>query len=280
MSSCVYNTVPFISVCQIWTVFILIKRKLKNLHSRKAGFFHHLNDTVCKKTKVLRDHVQFSQIFFEGTEQIYSRSLFPVAELRSLIPVWNRIIFVKSSEMINSHHIIEFHTVGHPACPPCITGLLMVLPVIKRISPELPGSGKSIRRASGNPNRNIILVKLEQFRLCPCIRTVKRNVDRYISNDLHAFLICISFQLCPLFKKPVLLETVKAHFFRKFFSCLSQRIFFSVFKFFWPFDPADPVQAVLDGHIQAVIFQPGSIFIYKLLIGQISFTVIIFKCFS
>ena len=163
--------------------------------------------------------------------------------------------------MINSHHIIEFHTVGHPACPPCITGLLMVLPVIKRISPELPGSGKSIR-------------------MRPCIRTVKRNVDRYISNDLHAFLICISFQFCPLFKKPVLLETVKAHFFRKFLSCLSQRIFFSVFKFFWPFDPADPVQAVLDGHIQAVIFQPGSIFIYKLLIGQISFTVIIFKCFS
>ena len=182
--------------------------------------------------------------------------------------------------MINSYHIIKFHTVGHPACPPCIACLFMIFPVIKRISPELPGSGKGIWRASGNTNRKIILIKLEQFRLCPCVRTVKRNVDRYISDDLHAFLICISFQLCPLFEKTVLLETVKSHFFRKFFSCLSQCVFFSVFKLFWPFDPADPVQAVLDGHIQAVIFQPGGIFFYKLLILWISLTVIIFKGFS
>ena len=280
MSTCVNNTIPLISVRQIRTVLILIKSKLQYLHSRESGFFHHLDHTVCKEAKILCDHIQLSKILFKRTEQIHSRSLFPVTELGSFISVRNGIILIKASEMVNPYHIIKLHTICHSACPPCIACFLVIFPIIKRISPELPCSGKSIRRASGNADRNIFLIKLEQFRLCPGVRTVKRNVDRDVSDHLHSLIICISFQCCPLFKKAELLETVKSHFFCKLLSFFSQCSFFSVFEFRRPFDPADSIQAVLDCHIQAVIFQPGSIFFYKLPVLLICLTVIIFKGFS
>ena len=43
----------------------------------------------------------------------------------------------------------------------------------------------------GNRNRLKILIKLEQLWICPCIGTVKSNVNRNISNNFYTIFICI-----------------------------------------------------------------------------------------
>ena len=149
----------------------------------------------------------------------------------------------------------------------------MVFPVIKRISPELSCSRKSIRRASGNTYRQILFIKLKKLRLCPGICAVKSNIDRHISDDLHTFIVSISLQLCPLLKEPELLETIKCHFSGKFFPDFLKRCLISVLQLCRPFNPADAAKAVLDSHIQAVILKPRFILFNKLLIFCICLTI-------
>ena len=217
MRSGVNDAVSLISVRQIRAILILIKSKLKNLHTWKSGFLHQFDHTVCKKSKILRDHIQLAEIFLQSPEKLNSRSFFPMAKLCCFISIRNGIILIKPSEMVNTYNVIKLHAVSHAKCPPRITCLFMVIPVIKRISPELSCSRKSIRWASGNTYRQIFFIKLKKLRLRPGICTVKSNIDRHIPDDLHTFIVGISLQLCPLLKEPELLETIKCHFPGKFF---------------------------------------------------------------
>ena len=121
--------------------------------------------------------------------------------------------------MIDTNHIVKLKAVFNPFDPPLVSGLLVILPVIQRISPELSCRGKCIRRASCHSGRFVILIELEHLGRRPCISAVKRHIYRDIADDLNALLICVGMKFFPLLIKFILLELVEADFFRKFFSC-------------------------------------------------------------
>ena len=58
-----------------------------------------------------------------------------MAVLRRRISVRNEPVFIKAAEMINTKHIIQLIAIGDPLHPPRITGLLMITPVVERITP-------------------------------------------------------------------------------------------------------------------------------------------------
>ena len=158
--------------------------------------------------------------------------------------------------MIDTHYIIKFETVLNSFDPPLVSCLFVIIPVIEGISPELSCGGKCIRRASCHSGGLIVLVKLEHLGSRPCIRTVKRHIDRDIADDLNAFLIRICVKLFPLLIKFILLEFVESDLLREFFSRFCQCVCLAVLQRCIPFVPAHSAFAVLYGHIQAVVVQP------------------------
>ena len=182
-----------------------------------------------------------------------------------LIAKRNGIILVETSEMIDSHYIIQLVAVLHSSCPPFIICILMIIPAIKRISPQLTRSGKCIRRTACHSNRQIVTVKLEELRIRPCIRTVKRNIDRNITNDLNPLIICIFFQFCPLLQEFKLQIFIKFNFEITIFPIIIKRKSPTETDIFSPFIPRSSVKAFLYCHKERIVIQPESIFLYKLL---------------
>ena len=114
------------------------------------------------------------------------------SELRGRITVGNEVVLVKASEMIDPDNVIQLIAVCNSLDPPPVTGLLMIIPAIQRISPQLSRSRESIRRTARHTDRRTVLIQLEKFRMRPCIRAVKGYIDRDISHNLDLFAVRIS----------------------------------------------------------------------------------------
>ena len=100
------------------------------------------------------------------------------------ISVRNRIILIKSPEMIHSYHIIKSKAVLHSGNPPGIACFLMLFPVIERISPKLSIFCKGIGRATCH-RLGSSPFQLEQGGVVQHIRGIQRNIDGNISNQLN-----------------------------------------------------------------------------------------------
>ena len=111
--------------------------------------------------------------------------------------------------MVNPHHIEEIEAAAHPRDPPVVARLLMIIPVIDRIAPELTGRRKAVRRAARDLLRLPLLVELEQLRMLREIHGITRDIDRDIADDGDALLVRIGPQALPLPVKLVLRETVE-----------------------------------------------------------------------
>jgi hypothetical protein len=85
----------------------------------------------------------------------------------------------------------------------------VIRPVVQRIAPKLACGTERIRRTACYCNGRIIIIELEQIRVCPCICTVKCSVDRNISYDFNPLPVCIPFEVLPLNRKFELLETAE-----------------------------------------------------------------------
>ena len=140
-----------------------------------------------------------------------------MSELRRLITIRNRIIFIEAAEVIDPHHIIELITVGDPLHPPRIFRLAVIFPAVQRVTPQLSRSRERIRRTSGHRSRRQCIIQLEQLRIRPGICAVKSHINRNIPNNLYLFLIRIIFQCKPLFCEQILLKLIKFYFFRILF---------------------------------------------------------------
>ena len=94
--------------------------------------------------------------------------------------------------MIHTHYIIQAEAVLHAGQPPRIARLLVIIPAVQRIAPELSRLRKCIRWTPGNSLRLSIRIELEQFRMCPAVCAVHGNIDRNITNDLDSLFIGIA----------------------------------------------------------------------------------------
>ena len=138
MGSCIRHAVLRIVMWQIITGTSRIsgvKRKFQNLHSRESALIYQMTYGICHISQVLCDNLLPSKRLFNLTEQINSGTLFPVSASCIFISVWNREIFIKSTEMIDSHNIIQSEAVTHSGNPPLISCISVIIPAIQRISP-------------------------------------------------------------------------------------------------------------------------------------------------
>ena len=118
-----------------------VKRKLQDFHTREAGIRHKPPDLICDDAEILRDDRElFSPgIFPERIKECDTRSLFPFSIYCGFLAIRKRIIAFEAAEMVDTDGIKHGETVCDALTPPGIACLLMRLPVIERIAPELSG---------------------------------------------------------------------------------------------------------------------------------------------
>lgn len=149
-----------------------------------------------------------AELFFDGMEQVLTRSFDPFAVDRSLLLGRNRPVSLKAAEVINAQVIGQGELAANPVNPPGISGLFMVIPVIKRVAPELSGFTEIIGRDSGYAGREALGIELEQLFVCPDVRAVERDKDRDIADNLNIVFMRIIAQLNPLLLENELYEAV------------------------------------------------------------------------
>ena len=186
-----------------------IEAELKQLHARVAGVLDELPHRVGHITEVFRDDPLLSERRLQRVEEVNAGALFPVTARRIARARRDGVVLVEATEMVDPHHIEEIETAAHPRDPPAVARLLMVVPVIDRIAPELAGRRKAVRRTTRDLLRLPLLVELEQLRMLREIHGIARYIDRDIADDGDALFIRVGPQALPLPVKLVLREAVE-----------------------------------------------------------------------
>lgn len=104
----IFSESPILSSC----VFNLSASD--DYYNWKTAVINQFAHRVCYIAKIFRNDFLFSQHLTYPVKKIDPRSLFPVASGSIFRSIRDRIILVKSSEMVNAHCIIQFKTVGKP----------------------------------------------------------------------------------------------------------------------------------------------------------------------
>ena len=263
MSTGIYYTVTIIAMRQIVAFLSGIESKFQHLHSGIAAIFQKFYNSRSLEAKIFRNDLLLAQSCVQSVEQLDSGSFLPMSVNSSLIAVRNAIIFVKSSEVINSYHIIHLEAMIKSSAPPLITGLSMVIPTIQRISPQLSVSRECIRRTAGYSTRLEIRIELEQFRRCPCVCRVKGYINRNITNDFNTIIISIFLQFIPLFLKGKLKIFIKFNIKVAFSAIVIHRKAPTLLNIFCPLTPASTVKSLFHCHEQCIVIQPSFIFLNK-----------------
>ena len=111
--------------------------------------------------------------------------------------------------MIYADDIIHIKTCLKPLHPPFVSRLLMVIPVVERIAPELAVSSEGIGRASRNRCGISLFIQLKKLRLGPGVRTVGSDIDGDISDDHYPVFVGVFLERLPLLVEFKLLESVE-----------------------------------------------------------------------
>ena len=195
-----------------------IKGKLQHLHSRIAGVLQKLMYRGGKKAKIFCNDGPLTNYLLHCTEKVQPRPSFPCTFFGCLSRSRNSIVSIKAPEMIDTKHIIKPKLERNTVQPPVIAICPHLLPIKKRIAPQLAICRKAIRWATSHPGRMQISVHLELIRMCPYIRTVFRHINRNIANDRYPFGLRQTFQPFPLLKKQKLYAFPKENI--RFHLCL------------------------------------------------------------
>ena len=161
--------------------------------------------------------------------------------------------------MIHPDYIIQLQTVCDAPLPPGISGLLMVIPVIERIPPQLSVRRERVRRTSRHRSGSVVFVKLKQLMISPGVRAVRRHIDGYIPYDLHASGMRVFLQLLPLLHELILHEPKEAALLSRALFHFLQSLRITHPKRIRPPGPADAAKGILDPHKQHIIVQPECI---------------------
>ena len=240
-----------------------VKSVLKNFHARETSVLQQLFGAGGDLAQILGDDVQFTQFFFQGTEEGHAGALLHGAVFGSLIPVRNFIIGIKADEVIDPDHIHHLIAAADPVDPPGIAGFLHLLPVIDGVAPELACRGMGIRRAAGDNGRYQVLIELEGFRMCPAVNAVEGYIEGNIADDLYLFFRRVGAEFPQLPVKDVLDKAEERNGLRAFCPDGLQGAGFTVTVRFFPVEPGFAFIFFLKSHIQGVILQPEGLFLQK-----------------
>src|SRR3954468_8790978 len=103
--------------------------------------------------------------------------------------------------MIDAHQVKEFERPAHAIDPPFEIGGAQLLPVVKRIAPELARLGKIIGRHTRDHDRLSLFIKLKEFGMLPKVCGIMRDKNGQVSDDTDVALARVISQRVPLSKK-------------------------------------------------------------------------------
>ncbi len=246
-----------------------VKGKFQHLHAREAALPHQLPYRVRHIAQVLRNYLVPAQDFLHPAEQLQTGSLLPMAMCRVRGTVGHGVVFVEAPEMVDAGHVVEPEAVPEPGEPPPVARLLVILPTVQRIPPELARCRKTVGRAAGYRGGLLPFVKLEQLRMRPDVRAVHGRVYGYVPDDLYPLLVCVRFQLAPLTEEFILHILLELNVIVQLPAAEVQRVFLAQTDLLRPFRPRRTSKTVLDSHEQRVILQPPAVFLHKRLIARV-----------
>ena len=243
-----------------------IKRKLEHLHAREAALAHKLTHGVRHIAQIFGNDFMPAEVPLRTAEQIDARALFPVARLGILAACGDGEILVKAAEVIDARHIVKLVAIPQTAHPPAVAGLLVIVPAVKRIAPELAIRRETIRRAAGHSGGHVITIELEQLRMRPGIRAVHGDIDRDIADDLDAVCVGIGLERAILLAELELQILLELDIKVELAAVVIQRVAPAQADILRPFIPALAAEEILERHEQRIIGKPPAVFADKTLI--------------
>ena len=237
-----------------------VKSKFQHLHAGKAAVPHQLTHGVAHVAKILRNDLPFAQCLLHSTKQLDAGAFFPVARRGSLAAVGDGEILIEAAEVVDAHHIIQLKAVPQAGDPPLIAGCAVRLPAVERVAPELAGGRKSIRGNARHRRGNVVLVQLEQTRVCPCVRRIQRHIDGDIADDADALAVGVGLQPAPLLVELELEIFVVLHLKIQLPAVIVHGGLPAQTDILGPLDPRLALKAALHRHEQGKIVQPPLVF--------------------
>ena len=255
VGSRVDHTVLIVVVGQVNALPVGGEGELQHLHPRETGLSHHLKHAGGQEAQILRDDLQLAQLPLNGVKELQPRSLLPVAAGGGVVLRRDGVILVESPEMVHPHHIAQFKAVGHPANPPVVSRLFVVVPAVQGVAPELPGGAEAVRGTARHKVRLPLGVELEQFRMEPAVRAVEGHIDGDIADDADSLPVGVGLEFLPLLLKFQLQEAVEQDILLQLHLQLRHRLRLSEADLILPLRPALPLEMILHRHVDAVLLR-------------------------
>ena len=238
-----------------------VKGKFQHLHAGEAAVPHQLPHSVAHIAEILGNDLPLAQRLLHGAEQLDAGAFFPVAIHRRLAAVGDGEILIEAAEVVDAHHIVQLKAVPQPGDPPLIAGRTVRLPAVERVAPQLTGGGETIRGNARHRRGDVVLVQLEQPRVCPCVCRIQRHIDGDIADDLDALAVGVGFQLAPLLVELELKILVVLHLKVQLPAVVVHGGLPAQTDILCPLDPRLALKAVLYRHEQGKIVQPPLVFL-------------------
>ena len=189
-----------------------------------------------------------------------------MAVLGGLGAVGNGEVFIHAAEMVDSDSIVQPEALIQAGDPPLVSGLLVVIPLIQGVAPDLTVCGEGIGRTAGDGSGLVVLIQLEQVRMGPHIGRIQRNINGNITDDLDALVIGIILQLQPLLEELELQILLEFNIKVQLLPVVIQGIAPVQTDILRPLGPADTAEEILQGHEQGIVLKPPVVFLQELLV--------------
>src|SRR6185295_13412264 len=161
MCAGVDDNVLMIVVRQIEILCIATKSKLQDAHPRETKTISQCFNVRRNHAQVLRNYRHLAKRFSDGSKQFSAGRRNPTPPFRSLIAARYLPARGETAEVIDACDIVGLERCADAINPPFETIRRHLLPVVKRIAPELARGAEVIRRYSRHDNRSSIFIQLK-----------------------------------------------------------------------------------------------------------------------
>ncbi|MPM41537.1 hypothetical protein SDC9_88192 [bioreactor metagenome] len=229
-------------------------------HSGEPHGLHGFRDVRGDHPKVLRQEGRRRQISPDCLEKIRRGNRSPGSPFRSFVSEGNGPVGEKTPEMVDSHGVELGEGMTESSDPPGKVVLFQSVPVIERVSPELPCFAEVIRRNPRHLGRQKVLVEAEKGLPRPDVGTVVVHVDGKVPDELHSGLPAFCPQVLHLGKENVLDEPEKVGLFPEIPGCGEKGIPVPPADLLGPAVPGISVVDPLEGCEEDIVFEPVFLF--------------------
>ncbi len=228
----------------------------QDLHPREPEVAHHLVDVGGDVAEVLGDDRETRPAPREQGEEVPAGSIDPVPVLCGLLAGRHLPELHEPPEVVEAQPVDEGEGAVDPALPPPEPLLLVRIPVVDRVSPELPGLAEHIRGDARDNGRFLLLVQFEELRVRPEVDAVVGEVDRDIPDDLDVALAAVVLEHLPLAVEDILEELLPEDPVGELRAVLPQRLHVPVADPGRPVAPDPPGEPLLEGYEDSVVVEP------------------------